>query len=236
MKCAYCQNYRFSQLDAGKEADTSGLASIMLELQGSGCHNINLVNPTHHLPQIMLALEEAVEGGLKIPIVYNSSGYDLPDTVKALEGIVDIYLPDMRYSDDAMASRYSDAKDYVQVNRDAVSEMRRQVGELSCNPSGVAEKGLIIRLLVMPGGVSGTIETLRFIKERFGAGTHLSIMSQYYPTYKAGDHPEISRPVTPEEYKNVVDEAWRLGLNKGWIQDAPENIDPRFYGTNIKPK
>jgi putative pyruvate formate lyase activating enzyme len=236
MKCAYCQNYQFSQLDKGKRTGIDELAGIMLGLQGSGCHNINLVNPTHYLVQIMLALEKAVSLGLTVPIVYNTSGYDSPDMIRMLDGIIDIYLPDMRYSDNAMASRYSDAPDYVETDRAAVKEMSTQVGGLVTDEAGVAVRGLIIRLLVLPNGISGTVDSLGFIRESIGAQASLSIMSQYYPAFRGSECAEISRPVTPDEYKNVVDAARGLGLNNGWVQDAPENIDPRFYGTNITPK
>jgi len=236
MKCAYCQNYYFSQLDQGKSVSITELARIMLELQKLNCHNINLVSPTHFVPQILLALEEAVREGLAIPIVYNTSGYDLAETLKALKDIIDIYLPDMRYADNAMAGTYSDAPDYVEHNRSAIKEMQGQVGDLVIDENGIAQKGLIIRLLVMPNDVSGTVRTLSFIKQEISPNACLSIMSQYYPTFKAYSYNEISRGVTAGEYKNVVDEARDLGLNNGWIQEVPEEPDGRFLGTNIKPK
>ncbi|MFH1190429.1 MAG: radical SAM protein [Candidatus Omnitrophota bacterium] len=236
IKCVYCQNYHFSQLDRGEDVTTDGLAEIMMSLQRDGCHNINLVTPTHYVPQILLALEKALGMGLNIPIVYNSSGYELAETIKLLDGIVDIYMPDIRYSDDEAAVRYSDAAGYVESNRAAVKEMRRQVGDLVTDGSGVSKRGLIIRLLVLPNGVSGTIDTLRFIRKELGAGSYLSIMSQYYPTFKACDLNDVSRGILPEEYKNVIDEANLLGLNNGWIQEGPEGADPGLMGTNIKPR
>lgn len=236
MKCVYCQNYYFSQLDEGREVDTTDLADMMLLLQKKGCHNINFVSPTHYIPQILKALEKAVEKGLNIPIVYNTSGYELVETIKALEGVVDIYLPDMRYADNDAAKKYSDAPDYVERNRQAVLEMKRQVGDLKINADGIAESGLMIRLLALPDNISGTTQTLRFIKEEVGADTFLSIMSQYYPTFKAYNYAEMARPVSPEEYKNVVDCAKLLGLNNGWVQEGPPETDPRFLGTNIQPK
>jgi putative pyruvate formate lyase activating enzyme len=184
----------------------------------------------------MSALELALGSGLNIPIVYNTSGYELPDTLRLLEGIIDIYLPDMRYSDDKMAKKYSDAPGYVEFNRASVLEMQRQAGDLSLDEESIARKGLIIRLLALPGNISGTMDSLRFIHENIGKGAHLSIMSQYYPTFKAYDHVELSRGVTPAEYDNVVDEAGVLGLNNGWIQETPEDFDPKFFGTNIPPK
>lgn len=235
MKCAYCQNYYFSQLDQGKETSIEVLSGMMLGLQKRGCHNINLVNPTHYVPQILKALEAALKDGLSIPIVYNTSGYDLLETLRMLEGIADIYLPDMRYSDNAMAKKYSDANDYVGYNRKAVMEMNRQVGDLVLDKNGVAIKGLIIRLLAIPNNISGTVDSLKFIKSHISQNASLSIMSQYYPTFKAYEYPDISGRVSAAEYKNIVDEASILGLNNAWIQEIPEKPDTGFFGTNIKP-
>jgi putative pyruvate formate lyase activating enzyme len=236
MKCAYCQNYNFSQLDKGEAADERRLAAMMTGLQASGCHNINLVSPTHYLPQILSALERAVTDGLAVPIVYNTSGYELQHIIKLLDGIVDIYLPDMRYSDDAMAVKYSDASGYVELNRSAVSEMRAQAGTLLVDEKGVAVKGLLIRLLALPEDISGTRRTLKFIRDNIGPDTYLSIMSQYYPAYRAGEFRELSRGLTPEEFDIVVDEARVLGFNKGWTQESPKDFDPKFLGTNIQPR
>ena len=236
MKCVYCQNYHFSQLDKGKETTIEALAEIMMNLQGKGCHNINLVTPTHYLPQILMALEIALVKGLNIPIVYNTSGYELSETIRLLDGIVDIYLPDMRYSDEEQAKKYSDAKSYVEHNRAAVKEMQKQVGDLKMDENGLAERGMLIRLLALPNKISGTEETLRFIKNNISPNAYLSIMSQYYPTFKACGFNEISRGIATGEYANVVDEAHLLGLNNGWIQEDPGKIDPSFRGTNIKPK
>jgi len=236
MKCAYCQNYYFSQLDQGEDVSIERLSKMMLELEKRGCHNINLVSPTHYLPQILRALEAAASAGLSLPIVYNTSGYELTDTIRNLDGVVDIYMPDMRYSDNRMAQKYSDAPRYVEFNRQAVLEMHRQVGELITDEEGVAKGGLIIRLLVMPGGISGTGETLRFVAEDISRDSSLSIMSQYYPTYKAYDFTELSRLVSVGEYNKVVDAVKLLGLNKGWIQEEPKEMDARFLGTNIRPR
>jgi len=236
MSCVYCQNYTFSQLDNGEAISIEKLTSIMLKLQKMGCHNINLVSPTHFVPQILTALEIAVEKGLDIPIVYNTSGYDALDTIKILDGIIDIYLPDMRYSDKKNAKAYSDAPDYVRHNRPAIKEMHRQVGDLLLDENGIAIKGLIIRLLVLPNDISGTSESLKFIKEEISNNTYLSIMSQYYPAFRAHNFKELSQGVSPEEYKIKVDEARYLGLNNGWIQEMPGKTDEKFLGTNIKPK
>lgn len=236
MKCVYCQNYIFSQLDNGEEISIERLAAIMLELQNKGCHNINLVSPTHFVPQIVSALGQAVEKGLNIPVVYNTSGYDSLETIKMLDGIIDIYMPDMRYSDNKNAGAYSDAPDYVEHNRQCLTEMYRQTGDLTVNEKGIAMHGLIIRLLVLPDDISGTAESLKFIGEKISKNTYISVMSQYYPTFKAYNFRELSRGVTKGEYQNIVDEAHRLGLNNGWIQEMPETMDTKFMGTNIKPK
>ena len=236
MKCVYCQNYQFSQLDKGDEVSIENLASIMLNLQKSGCHNINLVSATHYVPQIAGALEIAVKDGLSVPIVYNTGGYDSLDTIKMLNGIIDIYLPDMRYSDNSMAKKYSDAPNYVECNRLCIKEMYRQVGDLAKGENGIAKKGLIIRLLVMPGAVSGTTQSLKFIRYQISKNTYLSIMSQYYPIFRARDFKEISRRADKGEYMNIVDEASSLGLNNGWVQEYSEEANEKFLGTNIKQK
>lgn len=234
MRCAYCQNYKFSQLGAGDIITNDELARIMLDLQERGCHNINLVSPTHFLPQILDSLEIAVSKSLCIPIVYNTGGYELPEVIKLLDGIVDIYLPDMRYSNDASARMYSDASDYTRFNRSSILEMSRQVDILTTDKEGIAVKGLIIRLLALPDNAGGTMESLRFISKKLPADTFLSIMSQYYPAYRAFEFKELAKPIASDEFQNIVDEAKLLGLNKGWVQDSPDGFDPRFFGSNIK--
>ncbi len=236
MKCVYCQNYSFSQLDQGNEISIKRLAGMMLSLRNSGCHNINLVSPTHFVPQIIFALQIAFDKGLNIPIVYNTSGYERVETIRALSGVVDIYMPDMRYSSDEMALRYSDAPDYVDYNRAAVAEMHKQVGDMVMDENGIARRGLIIRLLALPEGISGTEESLRYIQEKISKNTYISLMSQYYPTFKASDYKELSRGVNRDEYKNVVDACRLLGLNNGWIQEMPSKPDDKFLGTKIRPR
>jgi len=236
MKCVYCQNYFFSQLDEGEPVSVEGLRRIMLELEGAGCHNINLVSPTHYAPQAALAIEGARRHGLTVPIVYNTGGYDSVEMLRMLEGVIDIYLPDMRYGSDGAAKAYSDAPDYVERNREAVVEMHRQVGDLVVDGKGIAKRGLIVRLLVLPGRLSGTKDTLRFIANEVSRGTSISIMSQYYPTYKACGHKELARAVTKAEYRDVVGEATALGLDNGWVQEVPSGVDVRFAGTHLKRK
>ena len=235
LKCLYCHNYTFSQESDIEEIEIEELSNIMLELERLGCHNINFVSPTHYTWQIIEALKIATEKGLKIPIVYNTGGYDNPELIKLLDGIVDIYLPDMRYSKNDFAKEYSSAPKYVETNRAIVKEMFRQVGVLEINKEGIAKKGVIVRLLILPNGVSNTIDTLKFLKKEVSSDIYLSVMSQYHPTYKALNYPKIARRITQAEYQEVVDEVERLGFKNGWIQGYMYEPD-HFLGTNIRPK
>lgn len=235
MKCVYCQNYTFSQESDFGETGTEELAQIMLELQQMGCHNINLVSPTHYAYQIVEALKIAVQKLLNIPIVYNTGGYDSLELIKLLDGIVDIYLTDMRYSQDKMALEYSSATNYVINNRLIIKEMFRQVGVLKLNEEGIAEKGVIARLLILPNNTSGTLDTLRFLKEEISEDIYLSVMSQYYPTYKARMYPKIARRINEKEYGEVVLEVDKGGFTNGWVQGFLTETE-HFIGTNIKPK
>ena len=234
MGCVYCQNYTFSQEGDREEIEIEELAERMLELQGLGCHNINLVSPTHYASQIVEAIQIAIKKSLHIPIVYNTGGYDNIELIKLLDGIIDIYLVDMRYSRDRMALKYSSAPNYVANNRLIVKEMFRQAGILKLNAEGIAEKGVIVRLLILPNNVSGTIDTLRFLKEEVSEDIFLSVMSQYHPTYKAGEYPEIARRINKKEYEDVIKEAEKLGFTNGWIQGFITKPD-HFLGTNIQP-
>lgn len=218
LKCIYCQNYAISQLGDGEIVLEKDLANMMLYLERQGCHNINLVTPTHFVPQILSALVIAVEKGLSIPIVYNTSGYENLEILRLLEGIVDIYLPDMRYSSQEYAMKYSSAPRYPEINKLAVKEMFRQVGNLVLDKYGVARKGLIIRHLVMPGDISGTEEILRFIAEEISRDTYISLMAQYRPSYRAVDIPPLNRRITREEYKKALEIAKKLGLRNVWTQ------------------
>lgn len=218
LKCIYCQNYAISQLGDGEIVSEKDLANMMLYLERQGCHNINLVTPTHFVPQILSALVIAVEKGLSIPIVYNTSGYENLEILRLLEGIVDIYLPDMRYSSQEYAMKYSSAPRYPEINKLAVKEMFRQVGNLVLDKYGVARKGLIIRHLVMPEDISGTEEILRFIAEEISRDTYISLMAQYRPSYRAVDIPPLNRRITREEYKKALEIAKKLGLRNVWTQ------------------
>jgi len=217
LRCSFCQNYPISQLLNGKEASIESLSKMMLILQKRGAHNINLVTPTHFVPEIVEALNIAIQNGLNIPIVYNSSGYDNIEVLKALDGIIDIYLPDMKYGANRNALKYSGAKNYVENNRKTIREMYRQVGELTLDKDGIARRGLIIRHLVLPNNISGTKNVLKFIA-RLSTTISIGLMSQYFPAYKAFNMKEISRKINHTEYQEAVSLLDRFGLENGWIQ------------------
>lgn len=221
MFCVYCQNFPISQLGIGNPYSIDRLVKEMLSLQRLGAHNINFVTPSHYLVQIRRAIIKAKRSGLRIPIVYNTSGYDIPESLKMLDGIVEIYMPDLRYFHSKYAEKYSNAPDYPEISRNAVLEMYRQVGDLVMNDEEVAVRGLLIRLLVLPNDVSGTIETLRWIAENIGTRTYISVMSQYFPAYKAENFAEISRKIHYDEYIKVLEEIDKLGFYRGYIQPAP---------------
>ena len=222
LRCVFCQNHQISQ-PAGplkkKEVSFERLAEIMLELQAMGCHNINFVSPSHFAAQIVKTVEIAASNGLNLPLVYNTNGYDSLQTIKLLDGIIDIYLPDLKYSDNSAALEYSKAKDYVRHSRDAIVEMKRQVGDLIVDTEGIAIRGLIIRHLVLPNDLADSEESLRFISEKIGKETFVSTMSQYYPSHKAGEYPLLSRPIGQREYEKVLKWLDRFELGNGWIQD-----------------
>lgn len=217
LRCVFCQNYPISQQGVGKEYSVSGLARLYLSLQKRGCENVNFVTPTHYIPPILAALHEAIPKGFKLPLVYNTSGYDREEIIRLLDGIFDIYLPDIKYSSDEPAKKYSNAEDYVKHNRAALKEMFRQVGVLETDERGVARRGLIIRHLVLPENLAGTADSLRWIAENLSTDVHVALMSQYFPAYRAAGFPEISRRVTKEEYRPLVKLHKELGLD-GWIQ------------------
>lgn len=219
LKCAYCQNYPISQLRHGQDISHETLVKTMLQLQVRGAHNINFVTPTHYIAQIAEAIVDARESGLVIPIVYNSSGYDSVDVLRLLDGLIDIYLPDMRYSDSENAEKYSSAPDYPSVNRAAIKEMFRQVGLLETDDEGIAKRGLIIRHLVLPEDISGTRDTLAFISEEISPKTSISLMSQYFPAHRASEFEPLARRVTGYEYKRAVGWMDEFNLENGWCQN-----------------
>ncbi len=215
MRCVYCQNYEISQLKFGREVSPEELASVFLEVQAMGCHNLNLVTPSHVVWQILEALLIAVERGFKLPIVYNTSSYDSLQSLRLLDGVVDIYMPDLKYSDSKAAEKYSGVKNYWEVARKAVKEMYRQVGDLIIGEDGLAKRGVLIRHLVLPNDVAGSKRVMEFIAGELSKDAWVNIMDQYYPTYRAWEYPEISRRITPEEYWEVVEYAASLGIHRG---------------------
>ena len=218
LKCVYCQNYPISQLGNGNKVSLLELAKIMLALQKRKCHNINLVTPTHFVPQILKSLKSAIKMGLHIPIVYNTSGYESVRTLKLLEGIVDIYLPDARYADNEIARKYSSAPNYFEIMKKALNEMYRQVGDLVTDKIGVARTGLIVRHLVLPEGLSGTKKIMHFISREISPHTYISLMAQYFPAYQAGQFPPLSRRINRKEYREALRAFEEEGLGNGWFQ------------------
>jgi putative pyruvate formate lyase activating enzyme len=214
LQCVFCQNYSISQLGDGKAVSKEELSSIMLHLQNMGCHNINLVSPSHVVPHIIESLEIAIKQGLHLPIVYNTGGYDKIETLKLLDGIVDIYMPDMKYSDDRIARELSVVGNYSSTNQAAVKEMYRQVGDLKINVDGIATRGLLIRHLVLPGHLSGSEKVLEFVAREISQNTYLNIMDQYHPCHKAREHNGLNRPVSRAEFRYVLEFALRQGLTR----------------------
>lgn len=218
-RCLFCQNYPISQLGVGRQVTVERLAEMMLELQARGCHNINLVTATHFVPQVLSALTIAIEHGLHLPLVYNSSGYEAIETLQLLEGVVDIYLPDAKYADDTAARRLSGFRGYVEANRAALREMYRQVGkDLLLDEHGLAVSGLIIRHMVLPQGLAGTREVLGWIVDELSPAIHISLMSQYFPAHKAIGHPHLGRRITDEEYLEALEAFDALEFERGWRQ------------------
>jgi len=220
LRCVFCQNFDISWQPKGVPATPEKLARMMLDLQRQGCHNINFVTPEHVVPQIIEALPPAIEAGLRVPLVYNTSAYDSMESLALMDGIVDIYMPDFKYWDGEMARKYSRAPDYPQVARRTIQEMHRQVGELVFDEEGLARRGLLIRHLVMPNDIAGTQEVARWIARELSPNTYVNIMAQYHPAGKASarEFAEINRRISPEEYELALDAAWRAGLKR---------LDPR---------
>jgi putative pyruvate formate lyase activating enzyme len=220
--CVFCQNFPISQQNNGETITTAELARRMLQLQKRGAHNINLVTPTHWLPQILAALWLATPQGFNLPIVWNTSGYETVEALQLLDGIVSIYLPDMKYSEDAQAVELSAADGYREINRLAVQEMLRQVGHLQVDNDGIALQGLIIRHLVLPQGRAGSVETLPWIAEHLGQETHIALMSQYFPAWQAVSREGINRGLTHDEYDVAVEALEDAGLENGWVQELDQ--------------
>jgi len=220
--CVFCQNYEISHLGQGIETEAGQLASMMVSLQRQGCHNINFVTPSHVVPQILAALPKAIEKGLSIPLVYNSSGYDSVGTLKLLEGIFDIYMPDFKFWTRESGKRYAKAPDYVERARKAILEMHRQVGDLVMDEEGVAVRGLLVRHLVMPGSLDETREILRFLAREVSVDTYVNVMDQYRPCGKASEFPPIDRRLGNDEFQKALNLARSAGLHrldeKDWLR------------------
>lgn len=216
LRCVFCQNYEISHLGQGEKITPKELAEIMIYLQKQGCHNINLVTPTHYVPQIVESLMYAIEMGLDIPLVYNCGGYESLEIIKLLEGIFDIYMPDIKFLNPTHSSLFCEAPDYPQIVKSIVKEMHRQVGDLKLNEKGIAFKGLLIRHLVMPNGTSDTPEVLKFVATEVSLHSYINIMAQYRPLYRAHEFPFISRRITPKEYLEALHLARELGLYRGF--------------------
>lgn len=214
LHCQYCQNADISQDNYGMGVSADVLASMMLDLQSQGCHNINLVSPTHIVPQFLEALLVAVEEGLRLPIVYNTGGYDKLSSLQILDDIVDIYLPDMKYADENIAQRFSGVKDYPAVNRAAVREMHSQVGDLEVDEKGIARHGLMVRHLVLPDELAGTRAVAEFIARKISSQTYANIMDQYRPEYNACNFPQLNRRITRQEYMLAVESVRESGLHR----------------------
>lgn len=212
LRCQFCQNYTISQTDSGEPASPQELAAAMLELQADGCHNINLVSPSHVVPQILAAVLVAAQLGLRLPLVYNTGGYDALEMLSLLDGVVDIYMPDMKYASAQAARFYSKIPRYPQVNQECVREMHRQVGNLQLDEYGIAWRGLLIRHLVLPNSLAGTREIVRFIAEEISPDTYLNLMDQYRPAFKAGQYPRINRMVSREEFQQAIKMAADAGI------------------------
>ena len=214
LRCVFCQNWEISQKGHGREVTAEELAQMMLSLQAQGCHNINFVTPSHVVAQIIAAVNLAAQQGLRLPLVYNTGGYDSPEALALLDGIIDIYMPDMKYGDDKLARQYSKVRDYVEVNFAAVKEMHRQVGDLQLDEHGVAQRGLLVRHLVLPAHISGTDKVLAFLANEVSQNTYLNLMDQYYPCYRAADNPPLDRPLHSEEYREALQLASKYGLQR----------------------
>lgn len=214
LQCQYCQNADISQRSTGEVVSARRLARIMLSLQERGCHNINFVSPTHVTPQILEAVLIAAQQGLRVPLVYNTGGYDSQAMLKILSGVIDIYMPDMKYAEAAVAERYSKIPNYPQMNQAAVKEMHRQVGDLQLDGRGIATRGLLVRHLILPDGLAGTGQILRFLAREISPNTYINLMDQYRPAYSASYYPKLTRRISPSEFQEAVDLAAKEGLGR----------------------
>lgn len=236
LRCVYCQNRKIAEGVYGKNITVDRLAAIFLELQEKGANNINLVTPSHYVLQIIKALEMAKEQGLTLPVVYNSSAYEKVETLKLLEGYVDVYLPDFKYMDRRLSGKYSKAEDYSVVAKRAIFEMVRQVGAPCFDDRGILQKGVIVRHLVLPGYTQDSKKIIKYLYDTYGNGIFISILSQFTPLSYLSEYPELNRKITEEEYEDVVDYAIEIGVDNGFIQEgdvAEESFIPDFEGQGV---
>jgi len=235
LKCVFCQNYELSYKNVGQEISIEKLANIFLDLQSQDAHNINLVTPTHYVPQIIAALKIAKSNGLNIPIVYNTSGYESVDTIKMLNGYIDVYLPDFKYYSDELAKKYSNAPGYFEIATLVLKEMFNQVGEFSINENGIIKRGMIVRHLILPGYTDDSKNVISHVYDLFRDKIYISIMNQYTPLPHVEKYPEINRKITSEEYDKVIQFALSLGIENAFIQEgetAKESFIPDFNKEN----
>ena len=216
LRCVFCQNYDISHLGRGHITTSSEMANYILRLQKMGCHNINFVTPTHYLPQIVASLPEAIDSGLKVPLVFNCGGYESLEVIRLLQGIIDIYMPDVKYADGRVAKKYSMSPDYPDVIKKVLLEMYRQVGNLKTNQDGIVERGLLIRHLIIPENLAGTEALMEFIATDISKDSYVNIMAQYRPMYRADEFPELNRKITVQEYQEAIAIAIRAGLHRGF--------------------
>ena len=214
LRCVFCQNWEISHKGIGRKVEPEELAGMMLSLQADGCHNINFVSPSHVIAQIIAAVYIAAQQGLHLPLVYNTGGYDSMEALALLDGIIDIYMPDMKYGDSAIARKYSKVRDYFEINRTAVKEMHRQVGDLQLDSDGIAQRGLLVRHLILPNNLAGTDKVLAFLAEEISPDTYLNLMDQYHPCYRADEYPPLNRMITENEYKQAFGIADKYGLHR----------------------
>jgi putative pyruvate formate lyase activating enzyme len=226
LKCIFCQNYEISHLMEGEEMDTQTLGRVMLGLQRMGCHNINFVTPSHVVPQILEAVKWASENGLQVPLVYNTGGYDSVETLRLLDGVVDIYMPDIKFMDPKTSKEMMDAEDYPEIVRKAILEMHRQVGDLQTDERGIATRGLLVRHLVMPNDLAGTREAMRFLAKEVSTNTYVNIMNQYRPCGRAFENPDINRSVNRDEYLEAIETAQQEGITR---LDERVGLRMRFF-------
>ena len=228
LNCVFCQNYEISNLGNGKKIEVEELSDIFIKQQENNAENINLVTPTIYTNQIIEAIKLAKNDGLRIPVIYNSNGYENIETLKRLEGLIDVYLPDLKYHENSIALKYSKIDDYFDIATKAILEMYRQVGSPKFDKKGMIKKGLIIRHLVLPNNIENSKQILKWLKDNMNKDVYISVMTQYFPTYKAKEYPEINRKITKEEYEKLENYIYELKIENGYMQDYSEEDEEAY--------